>query len=158
VEVAEKDEKTVEVVLEDEAAAAGAAGAGAAAPEHKDQDNGVEKKPSRVVPFVIGGVGVASLAASGVFFLMKNSAINELDGACGANRNQCPPDKKNTYDKAKLYNTLSGVTLGVGVVGVGVAATLLLTQRSSKEKPAGAWQLVPVAPNTQAGMSLYRAF
>ena len=158
VELAERDVKTVEVVLKAAPVGAGAgasAGAGAVA----GKDEGPEKPPSKVLPYVIGGVGVASLAASGVFFFMRQSAISELEDACGPDRNQCPSGKKDTYDKAKTYNTVSQVALGVGVVGVGVAVTLLLTQKPAKKaKAAKSLQWVPAAPNSHAGMSLHGVF
>jgi hypothetical protein len=157
VELAEKDVKTLVVKLaasEVPAVGGGVTTGGAAG----GKDEGADKPPSRVLPYVIGGVGVASLAASGVFFLMRQGAISDLEDACGPNRDQCPPSKKDTYDKAKTYNTISQVTLGVGVVGVGVAATLLLTQKPAKEKPKTGLTWVPAAPNAEAGMSLYAAF
>jgi hypothetical protein len=105
---------------------------------------------------VIIGIGAASLAASGVFFYLRQSALSDLDDACGGNRDNCPPDQKETYDDAKTYNTLSMVTLGVGVVGVGVGVTWLLTQKAPEKKTG--WQVTPSAPNSQAGVSLIGSF
>jgi hypothetical protein len=159
IDLAEKDEKTVEVTLEpaESGAALPETGGGSETPE---KEKGVEKSPSKVVPFVIGGVGIASLGASGVFFLMKNSAVNDLDAACGASRDQCGPDQQKTYDNAKLYNKISMVTFGVGVVGVGVAATMLILQKphKEKEKPTARLEVVPTASPTHAGVSLLGAF
>lgn len=84
---------------------------------------------SSALPWVIGGVGVASLAASGVFYLMKNNAEDELDKGCLGR--VCPDTLSSTQDKGKTYATLTGVTLGVGVVGVGVATVMLLSSGSS---------------------------
>jgi hypothetical protein len=110
-----------------------------------------------VFPLLLGGLGLASLGASGAFFLMKRSAIDDLDGQCDANRN-CPPSSQDTYDKAKLYDTISMVTLGAGVVCVGLSVTLLLTQKSVKPREARGFQLVPSAPDAHAGISVLRAF
>jgi hypothetical protein len=155
IDLVEKDEKTVEVEFEE---AAPGTGPTPGVPEKPEKPEGTEKKPSKVLPFVIGGVGVASLGASGVFFLMKNSAVSDLDSACGSNRDKCPADKQATYDNAKLYNTLSMVTLGVGVVGVGVAATLLLTQKPTKEKPTATLHVVPAVAPSHAGVAVFGAF
>ncbi|MCC6900641.1 MAG: tetratricopeptide repeat protein [Polyangiaceae bacterium] len=109
------------------------------------KDQSAPAKSGRALPWIIGGIGVAGLAAGGVFFVMKNQRVSELEDACGPDKNQCPPDKKSTYDDAKTYNTLSMVGLGVGVVGLGVATTMLLTQKSSKPK-AGYFVTPAVAP------------
>jgi hypothetical protein len=154
VDLAERDVKTVEVTL---AASSGAEPSGPADSGPKDA-GGAEKKPSRVLPYVLGGVGIVSLGASGAFFLMKRSAISDLDSQCGPDRHECPPSSQDTIDKAKLYNTVSGVTLAVGVVSLGVAATLLVTQKPSKEKPAAGLRFVPAAPNAHAGASVYGVF
>jgi hypothetical protein len=155
VEVAEQETKQVEielVKLPEGSTGGGGTGIG-------DQGvTGDEKPPSKVLPLVIGGVGVASLAASGVFFLMRQGKLNELDDKCPDG--QCPSDDsslKGTYDDAKTYNTLSMVTGVVGVVGVGVAVTWLLTQKSPA-KPKTGWQLTPAAPHAEAGMSLIGQF
>lgn len=124
-------------------------------PLEKDRPPG-DKKSKSALPWIIGGVGVAGLAAGGVFFLMKNGKVNELEDACGPSGNQCPPEKQSTYDDAKTYNTLSMVGLGVGVVGIGVAATLLLTQKSEPQK-TGLFVAPAVGPRA-GGLSAYGRF
>jgi hypothetical protein len=153
VELAERDTKTVEVTLTSSEPAKAAA-----TPRAEPRDPGVkEEAPSKTFPLVLGGLGIASLGASGAFFLMKRSAIDDLDGQCDANRN-CPPSSQDTYDKAKRYDLISMVTLGVGVVAVGISVTMLLTQKSDKTAETSALQLVPSAPDAHAGMSVIHAF
>ncbi len=53
---------------------------------------------------------MASLAASGVFYLMKNSAQDELDQGCLGR--VCPDTLQATQNRGKTYATLSGVTSG----------------------------------------------
>ncbi len=157
VEVAEGDTKSIEIVIEssDVAPSSGPAPSGGPTTE----DTGAKRESSSLaLPLVVGGIGVASLAASGVFFLMKNDKVSQLDDACGPNRDQCPADSQSTYDDAKRFNTFSQVALGVGVVGVGVAATLLLTRKSSKAPEKSGLSVTPSAPQSQAGMSLVGRF
>ncbi len=80
-------------------------------------------------PWVIGGLGVASLVASGVFFALKSSAESELDRECLGR--VCPDTVQGTQSRGETYATLSGVTLGLGIVGVGVASVMLLSGGSS---------------------------
>jgi hypothetical protein len=110
-----------------------------------------EKPPSKVVPFVIGGVGVAALIGSGVLFGQRQSTLKELEDACGTDGKHCPPSKQSRYDDLKFYHYGSMVTLGVGVAAVGTAGALLFFQRKKKEPAAGAdttahLQVVPTFP------------
>jgi hypothetical protein len=82
------------------------------------------KTHSSVLPWVVGGVGVASLVTSGVFFGLRQSAISDLDKGCDGN--VCPKSLQSKQDDGKLYTTLSYVTLGVGIAGVGAAAYLFI--------------------------------
>ncbi len=98
----------------------------------------VEKK-SNVVPWVLVGAGGASLVASGVFYLMRSSAISDLDAKCV--NNVCPSSLRDTGDKGKTYTTLGNVTLGLGLVGAGVGAVWLLAGSDTSapaNKPAEA--------------------
>lgn len=128
VTLAEGDSKEVVV----EFAEASALGGPATPPPVNDRP--APARSGSALPWIIGGVGVAGLAAGGVFLVMKNQRVSQLEDACGPDKNQCPANEKGTYDDAKTYNTLSMVGFGVGVVGMGVATTLLLTQPSPKKK------------------------
>jgi hypothetical protein len=124
-----------------------------------------EKPPSKVVPFVIGGVGVASLIGSGVLFGLRQSTLKELEDACGPDGKHCPQSKLSRYDDLKFYHYGAEVTLGVGIAAVGTAGALLFFQRKKKEPPHDAasvqMQLLPSLPltaNTPLGASLRGAF
>jgi PEGA domain-containing protein len=109
-----------------------------------------EKPPSKVVPFVIGGVGIASLIGSGVLFGLRQSTLADLDKACPS-RSDCPKNKQSSYDNLKVYNYGAQIALGVGVAAVGTAAVLLLVQRKKQEPVAtesAHLQLVPTLPVT----------
>lgn len=140
VSLAEGDAKELVIEFPEQAAAP-------AGPVDKpaEKDQAPVQKSGGALPWIIGGVGVAGLATGGVFFLMKQGKVSELEDACGPSGNACPPEKKSTYDDAKTYDTISMVSLGVGVVGVGIAATMLLTRSSSAPK-AGYYVAPAVGP------------
>jgi hypothetical protein len=94
---------------------------------------------SRALPYAIGAAGAASLLASGIFLILQNNKVGELDDVCGPSRNQCPESSRSTYDSAKTYNTLSRVTLGIGLVAIGTAVTLIVTE--PRPKPAASARL-----------------
>lgn len=157
VELAEKELKPVEVTLA-EADAAGAAPAGAGITTGSS-DSGVGpdgKPPSKLAPIVLISVGAASLAASGVFFYLRQNKLSELDDTCGSDR-KCPPEAQDTHDQVKTYNTLAMVTAGVGIVAVGVGVTWLVLQKPPAKAKTG-WQLAPAAPGAHAGLSALRRF
>ncbi len=87
-----------------------------------------------VAAYVVGGTGIASLAASGVFLLLRNQAVADLDAACRGD--VCPRSLETRQNEAKTFTTVSRVTLGVGVAAVGVAVVLLATHGGSDEKAA----------------------
>lgn len=95
------------------------------------------RKPVNVVPWIIGGVGVASLIVSGTFYLQHRSAVDDLDSHC-INR-VCPDWEQATIDRANQNGTISLIALGIGALGVGTAVWMLTGQRS--ERSTGAARL-----------------
>ncbi len=131
--LAEQQSETVELVLEAEPVPppgfAGGTGSGQA--------------PGRspVYGYVIGGIGIASLGASGIFFGLRAGKISDLDKAC-PNRT-CPSDQQSDIDAGKLYTTIANVTLAVGVAAVAGGVVLILSSGPSKQEPAVALAPAP---------------
>lgn len=87
------------------------------------------------LPYVVLGAGAASLVASGVFYYLRSSALDDLDSSCRGN--VCPESSRSASDRGKTMTLLGNITLGVGLVGVGVGTVLLFTSKP-KEQPAAA--------------------
>lgn len=117
-----------------------------------------EKSNPRLVPYVIGGVGVASLIGAGVLFSMRQSTLHKLEDQCGPNHDACPSSAAGDYSNLKLYNVTSQVALGVGVVCVGTAVTMLVLQKKHAPAASAGMRLVPSAPNSLAGVSWAGSF
>jgi hypothetical protein len=81
---------------------------------------------------VIGGIGIASLGASGVFFGLRAGKISDLDKAC-PNRTCPSSDQQSDIDAGKLYTTIANVTLAVGVAAIAGGVVLVLTSGPSTE-------------------------
>jgi PEGA domain-containing protein len=111
---------------------------------------------NRTLPYVIGGVGIAGLVTSGVFFALRQATAAELDKDC-PNHDQCPESNKPTYDRLKTYNLATWIAGAVGIAGIGTAAVLILTEKKPQAKKsdeaAGLW-LKPSAPGALAGVEL----
>lgn len=88
-------------------------------------------------PWLAVGVGAASLAASGVFYLLRQGKVSSLEDACGSEYH-CSEAERPVYDSARTYNTLTNVTLGVGVLGVGAGTILLLTAKKPSRSTSSA--------------------
>lgn len=122
-----------------------------------------DKPPSKVVPYVIGGVGIASLIGSGVLFGLRQSTLSDLEKSCPT-RTDCPASKQSRYDDLKFYHYGAQVTLGVGVVALGTAGALLFFQGRKKEPTpdtSAKLMLVPSVPVTSMdplGATLSGAF
>ena len=127
VRLAEQQSETVEIVLEPEPAPVVAGGGAAGA---------VRSGPGRspVYGYVIGGIGIASLGASGVFFGLRAGKISDLDKVCPPPDRQCPSRaQQDDIDAGKRYTTFANVTLAVGVAAVAGGLVLVLTSGPSNE-------------------------
>ena len=107
---------------------------------------------SRAPVFLAGGVGVASLIASGVFFGLRAGTISTVAASCAdpVNYTGC----KNTTDtqaamaSGRTYSTLTSVTLGVGLAGLGAAGILwfVTSPKKAAEPTKAGVILVPTGP------------
>lgn len=73
-------------------------------------------------PWTAFGVGALGLAGAGVLHLARQGARDDLESTCAS---VCPPRARDDIDRANTYGTLSAISLGVGVVGLGLGAFLL---------------------------------
>lgn len=88
--------------------------------------SGPHDSSGSVLPYVIGGVGVAALAAGSVFGLLANGRYSDAEDAC-PERVGCSGPAVDARDDAELHAHLSNVGFGVGIAALGVAVVLLLT-------------------------------
>ena len=137
VQIAESEAKSLDIVMKDKPGAVTAphpsGSSSSEAPPPPTSSATPDAPPGRsAVPYVVGGVGLASLVVSGVFFLMRNGAKSDLDAMCaGPNKSICPASAKSTQDKGNSDATLSTVFLAVGLAGVGVGVTLFALNKPS---------------------------
>jgi hypothetical protein len=96
-------------------------------------------------PWVLGSVGVAGLAGSGAFYLLRSDARDDLRLACP--ENICPEARRSAVRRADLYGTISVASLGVGLAAsAGLVTYLLMAKREPKivggaVPIAGGWAL-----------------
>jgi hypothetical protein len=100
--------------------------------------------PIDPVPWIIGGVGVGALIASGVLWNLRGKAVDDLADDCIGDT--CPESSQDDIDDANRYGLFSLIALGVGVAGVGTGTYLLLRGGSAEKKE-------PKGPTTQIGFA-----
>lgn len=111
------------------------------------------------VPWVIGGIGVASLVASGYFYTQRNAADEDLEDSCISN--VCPENLQSKEDDGKQAATMTGIFLGVGLVGVATSIIWLVAGGSSDSPRADSAGLnvdVGVSPQRDARVGLRGRF
>jgi hypothetical protein len=95
-----------------------------------------EKGPDRTVPYIVGGAGIAFLAAGGAFFALRQSTKAELEQDC-PNPKQCGESNRDTYDRLKFYNVAAPVAAGIGVAAIGTAVALIVFEKKPEKRAAG---------------------
>jgi tetratricopeptide (TPR) repeat protein len=121
VRVAERQSEVIEIELEAEPV-----------PQRPDvPPNQRSSGRSPIYGYVVGGIGIASLGASGVFFGLRADKISDLEEVCPGNI--CPPGSNDDIERGKLYTTIGNITLAVGVAAVAGGVVLVLTSGSGDE-------------------------
>lgn len=82
-----------------------------------------------VLAYVVGGVGVLALGSFAYFGVRSKSELSDLRATCA------PYCASSQLDDVKSKMLVADVSLGVGIVALGVATILFLTHGSSAEAP-----------------------
>lgn len=118
----------------------------------------------RTAGWIALGVGVIGGITSGVFYAKRSSAISDLNGMCGADKQSCPDSARATIDDGKSATLIGNVGLAVGAVGLVTGIILLASAGGGEEKPAAApapaarIRLIPASPGTWAGATIDARF
>jgi hypothetical protein len=111
------------------------------------RSGGLEWNEQRVAALVVGGVGVAGLAAGTVFGLVRNSRLSEVKSNCADWPSDCAESARDPQQSAKSAGTIATVSFVVGSAAIAGAAVLWLTaprETARGEKAAVGVQIVPV--------------
>jgi hypothetical protein len=144
---ADGDKQSVAVPLLDEAPADTSSSASSdsdvppmvESPPPPAKDSTAESGPApgsgqRVAGWVVGGAGLASIAAGAIFGVQALSKSSDANNQCPA-ANACSAAIVNENHQAKTDALAADVTVGVGLAAVGVGAYLLLTAPSAHATP-----------------------
>lgn len=98
---------------------------GAAAPAGpvSPPPGGADAKEGSLVPaFIVGGIGVVALGSFAIFGLGGKSDVDDLEKTCKPN---CA---ESDVDSARTKLIIADISLGVGIVALGVATYMILTR------------------------------
>ena len=104
----------------------------------------------RTAGFVVGGIGVASLAVGTYFGVRALGSRSESDAGCTNGRCR-DAAAAGAYDDAKSFAHIADATLVVGIVGVAVGAYLVLTSSTESLAPPAA---TPQVARARAGLHI----
>lgn len=113
------------------------------------QDPPVSGGSRSVGPYVLGGVGLASLVVFGVFQGIGRSQFSDLEGGCGKTKS-CTADE---VSSVRTKFIVSGVALTVGIAAIaGAVGWYIFDTPSSSSKSAGrGLYLSPSLEGAEAG-------
>jgi hypothetical protein len=80
----------------------------------------------RTTAYVAGGIGVAGALSFGVFGLLNHAKYSDVQDECS--HDLCSDDVREDAERGHTYQTIANVGLIVGVVGLGTAVALVLTE------------------------------
>ncbi len=93
-----------------------------------------EAHSQRTLGLIVGSAGIISGVISGIFTVMALSSNNNSKDLCDpADQNLCSPEGVEERDQALTYAAIATGAGAVGIVGVGVGATLFFTAPRSPE-------------------------
>ncbi len=94
-----------------------------------------ESKPN-ALPYVAGGAALLSIATAGVFYALRQDALDTMHAGCRDAR--CPDELRSTDENGSLYTSIANVALATGVGFAGVSAGLFISDFSSADEARGA--------------------
>jgi len=86
-----------------------------------------DTKKSKVPAFVVGGIGVAALGVGTIFTVIATGDFNDLKNSCGQTKT-CTDDQTSPI-KTKVL--VADIAFGVGIVAIGTAVVLYITESGS---------------------------
>ncbi len=109
---------------------------------------------SRTVGYVVGGIGAAGLAVGVVTRVLAFGQKSSINAHCDVNK-ACDQTGMDAVSRANTFQTVSTVSLLVGLAGVGTGIYLVV---AGSEKPSTQATLHPLVLPSGAGLSLQRNF
>jgi hypothetical protein len=108
-------------------------------------------RSGRIAAYVVGGLGLASLATGTVFGIRAITKMDDSDKECP--QEQCSQRGVDLSKEARTSALIADITLGAGLAAVGVATYLFLRSPKASTTTSGIQVAPEVGPN-RAGVAL----
>ncbi len=125
------------------------------------------KEGPRALPIGLVAGGGVTMATGGVLLLLAQVQFSDIQSQCTGD-DPCEESLRGPYRQAKTKQAAGYVTLGVGTVAAGVGLYFLLNpdklpskdhkKDPGKSKEKASFRVVPVAPQSDAGISVFGRF
>jgi hypothetical protein len=89
-------------------------------------------KPSHVPAYIVGGIGVAALGVGTAFAIIGTGDYNDLKDGCGKTKTCTDSD----IQPVKTKILIADIAFGVGIVAIGTAVVLYITESGSSSTHA----------------------
>ncbi len=109
---------------------------------------------SRTSAYIVGGVGAAGIVVGIITRALAFGQKSTISGHCNANK-ACDATGLDAVSSASTYQTVSTVSLLIGLAGIGTGVYLAI---GDSEKPAAQATLQPMVLPMGTGLSIRRAF
>ena len=106
--------------------------------------------PQRLVGYVLGGVGIASMAVGGVFGANAVSDQHALRDQCGADGHSCPPGSESRIGALRTKALVADLTIGGGAAVFIAGAVVVLTAAAPKREEPRLF-IAPMGMGAQLG-------
>jgi hypothetical protein len=106
-----------------------------------------ESKPSHVPAYVVGGIGIVALGVGTAFAIIGTGDYNDLKNGCGQTKS-CTDDDVSPV-KTKIL--IADIAFGVGIVAIGTAVVLYLTETGSGSAHAQVGSALPLKKREATG-------
>lgn len=106
----------------------------------------------RIAAYVVGGLGLGSLAAGTVFGIRAITKENDSDKECP--NEQCTQRGVDLNNQAKTSALIADITIGAGLAAVGVATYLFLRSPKTSSTTAPKIQVAPEVGPNMAGVAV----
>lgn len=91
--------------------------------------------PDYTAAWIMGSIGVAALTGAGVAYVVRSSALREVDASCDANRENCDPGTRSIDERGRTATVVGNVLLGVGVAAAATTLVLIVLEPARKDAP-----------------------
>lgn len=111
-----------------------------------------------LAPWIIGGVGVASLVVGGILAIVVSGDKSTFDEHCDDATETCDAEGIDAKESGQTLGPISTIALIAGAVGVGVGTVWIVAESTAEEEDAASIGASPMVSTEGGGLRLRGRF